>query len=70
LFLGWLIGMAVGIWLFVLAGLKPVFAIQAFGNVFGVYIGVLALAANLVVGLGGSFPSLLPPTRNSRSAPS
>src|SRR5262249_19622477 len=37
LFLGWLIGMAVGIWLFVLAGLKPVFAIQALGNVFGVY---------------------------------
>jgi solute:Na+ symporter, SSS family len=61
LLLGWLIGMAVGIWLFALAGLKPVFAIHAFGNVFGVYIGVLALMANLVVGLGGSFLSLLLP---------
>ena len=70
LLLGWLIGMAVGIWLFALAGLKPVFAIHAFGNVFGVYIGVLALTANLVVGLCGSFLSLLLPNRSSHSAPS
>jgi len=66
LLLGWLAGMTVGIWLFVLAGLKPVFAINAFGNVFGVYIGVLALAANFVVGLGGSFLSSLALNHNSQ----
>ena len=62
--------MAVGIWLFVLAGLKPVFAINAFGNVFGVYIAVLALAANFVVALAGSLLALPLPHRNSHSTPS
>ena len=66
LFLGWLAGMAIGISLFVLAGLKPVFAIHAFGSVFAVYIGILALVANLAVGFVSSFISFLR-RRNSHS---
>jgi len=54
LLLGWFVGTVVGIWLFVSAGLKPVFAIHAFGNVFGVYTGILALIGNLVFCFGGS----------------
>jgi SSS family solute:Na+ symporter len=69
LFLGWLAGMAMGIWLFVLAGLKPVFAIHAFGSVFAVYIGILALAVNLVLGFVGSFLPFLG-RRNSHSVSS
>jgi len=59
LFLGWLAGMALGIWLFMLAGLKPVYSVHSFGNVFAVYIGVLALITNFVVCFGGSLLSLL-----------
>jgi solute:Na+ symporter, SSS family len=65
LFLGWLAGMAVGIWLFVLAGLKPVYAVQAFGNVFAVYIGVLALITNFVFCFGGLLFSLFLRNRGS-----
>jgi solute:Na+ symporter, SSS family len=68
LLLGWLAGMAVGIWLFVLAGLKPVFAIHAFGGVFAIYIGILALMVNLVIGFGGSFLASLLENRRSHSA--
>ena len=70
LFLGWLAGMAVGIWLFVLAGLKPVYAVHAFGNVFAVYIGVLALITNFVVCFGGLLLSLFLPNRGSSLASS
>jgi solute:Na+ symporter, SSS family len=70
LFLGWLAGMAVGIWLFVLAGLKPVYAVHAFGNVFAVYIGVLALTTNFVVCFGGLLLSLFLPNRGSSLASS
>jgi solute:Na+ symporter, SSS family len=54
LFLGWLVGMMVGTWSFVLAGLKPVLSIQVAGGSYGIYIGVLALAVNLIISLGGS----------------
>jgi SSS family solute:Na+ symporter len=54
LFLGWLVGMMVGTWSFVLAGLKPVLSIPIFGGSYAIYIGVLALAGNLVISLGGS----------------
>jgi SSS family solute:Na+ symporter len=67
LFLGWVAGMAVGIWLFMLAGLKPVFAIHVFGNVFPVYIGILALIVNLAVGFLGSLGAILLPNRGSQS---
>jgi solute:Na+ symporter, SSS family len=70
LFLGWLAGMAVGVWLFVLAGLKPVYAVHAFGNVFAVYIGILALITNFVVCFGGLLLSLFLANRGSSLASS
>jgi solute:Na+ symporter, SSS family len=58
LLLGWFAGIAFGICFFVLAGLKPVFAIRAFGSVFAVYSGILALVINLAVCLSSSLISL------------
>jgi len=54
LFLGWVVGMIAGTWSFVLAGLKPVLPIQVFGGSYAIYVGVLALAVNLVISVGGS----------------
>jgi SSS family solute:Na+ symporter len=54
LFLGWVVGMGVGTWCFVLAGLKPVLPIQVFGGSYPIYVGVLALALNLVISVAGS----------------
>jgi SSS family solute:Na+ symporter len=54
LFLGWVAGMIVGTWSFVLAGLKPVLPIQLLGGRYAIYVGVLALVVNLVIGLAGS----------------
>jgi SSS family solute:Na+ symporter len=67
LFLGWVAGMGVGTWLFMLAGLKPVFAVHVFGNIFPVYIGILALIVNLAVGFLGSLGAILLPSRRSQS---
>jgi solute:Na+ symporter, SSS family len=67
LLLGWFVGMAVGISLFVLAGLKPVFAIHAPWGVFPVYIGILALVVNLAVAFSGSLLVFLLPKGNSHS---
>jgi len=54
LFLGWVVGMGMGTWCFVLAGLKPVLPIQVFGGSYAIYVGILALAFNLVISVGGS----------------
>jgi len=51
LFVGWIVGMISGTWFFVLAGLKPVVSIQWVG---AIYIAIIALAINLVIGFGGS----------------
>jgi SSS family solute:Na+ symporter len=51
LFFGWLVGMISGTLFFVLAGLKPVLAIQGVG---AIYIAIVSLVLNLVVSLGGS----------------
>jgi SSS family solute:Na+ symporter len=68
LFLGWVAGIVAGVWLFALAGLKPVYPINAFGNVFAVYSGVLALIANLIVCFVGWLFSLLLPNRQVNGA--
>jgi SSS family solute:Na+ symporter len=51
LFVGWLVGMISGTWLFVWAGLKPVLPIEGLG---AIYIAIVALVLNLVISLGGS----------------
>jgi solute:Na+ symporter, SSS family len=51
LFIGWAVGMIGGTWLFVAAGLKPVFPIAGLGSV---YIAIIALAVNLLISFGGS----------------
>ena len=51
LFIGWAAGMISGTWLFVAAGLKPVFPIAGLGSV---YIAIIALALNLLISFGGS----------------
>jgi SSS family solute:Na+ symporter len=51
LFIGWATGMISGTWLFVAAGLKPVFPIAGLGSI---YIAIIALALNLLISFGGS----------------
>jgi solute:Na+ symporter, SSS family len=51
LFIGWAAGMISGTWLFVAAGLKPVFPIAGLGSI---YIAIIALALNLLISFGGS----------------
>jgi len=46
---GWGVGMVVGTWLATLAQMKPIYNLQVAGQTWSVYIGLLALAANLVV---------------------
>jgi solute:Na+ symporter, SSS family len=51
LFVGWIVGMISGTWLFVLAGLKPVLSIAGVG---AIYIAIIALALNLLISSCGS----------------
>jgi len=46
---GWVVGIAGGSWVVIGDGLKPVHHIVLGGTSYGVYIGLLALAANIVV---------------------
>ncbi|WP_158940872.1 monocarboxylate uptake permease MctP [Burkholderia sp. S171] len=55
LFLGWLAGIVLGSGLAILQGLKPVFALHVGGATYPVYIGLLALALNIVVSFTVSF---------------
>ena len=61
LFIGWLAGIALGTSLVVVQGLKPIFALQIAGNSYPVYIGLIALALNLV--LTGLISAVLPQRR-------
>jgi SSS family solute:Na+ symporter len=54
LFVGWIVGMITGTWLFVLAGLKPVLPIAGVG---AIYIAIIALALNLLISSCGSVVS-------------
>jgi SSS family solute:Na+ symporter len=49
LFLGWLAGIVLGTGLAIAQGLKPVYALHVGGDVYPVYIGLIALALNIVV---------------------
>lgn len=46
---GWLVGVVIGTGLAASQGLKPVFALHVGGAVYPLYIGLIALAANIVV---------------------
>ncbi|WP_031360786.1 monocarboxylate uptake permease MctP [Caballeronia sordidicola] len=49
LFLGWLAGIVLGSGMAIAQGLKPVFALHAGGATYPLYIGLIALALNIVV---------------------
>jgi SSS family solute:Na+ symporter len=49
LFLGWLAGIALGTTLAIIQGLKPVYALHLGASTFPLYIGLIALAVNIVV---------------------
>jgi solute:Na+ symporter, SSS family len=51
LFLGWLAGIVLGSGMAIAQGLKPVFALHAGGATYPLYIGLIALALNIVVAL-------------------
>ncbi|MCY0388025.1 sodium:solute symporter [Robbsia sp. Bb-Pol-6] len=52
LFLGWGVGMTLGTWLALEQGIKPLYTVSVAGGHYPVYIGLLALAANMVVVFG------------------
>lgn len=54
LLLGWLIGLTLGTWLSIAAGMKPLIPINLFGGTYTVYIGLIALAVNLIISFTGS----------------
>jgi SSS family solute:Na+ symporter len=58
---GWLVGLVIGTGLAISQGLKPVFALHVGGAVYPLYIGLIALAANIVVAFALSV--LLPARR-------
>jgi solute:Na+ symporter, SSS family len=49
LFLGWLVGIVIGTSLAIIQGLKPVYALHLGASTFPLYIGLIALAANIIV---------------------
>jgi SSS family solute:Na+ symporter len=49
LFLGWLVGIVLGTGLAISQGLKPVFALHVGSDIYPLYIGLIALAANIIV---------------------
>jgi SSS family solute:Na+ symporter len=64
LLVGWAVGMGLGSTLAVVDGLKPVHVLAIGGGHYGVYSGILALAANLAVSYLVSLP-----TRGTQTAP-
>ncbi|ODV43930.1 hypothetical protein AWV79_13895 [Cupriavidus sp. UYMMa02A] len=51
---GWFVGIVTGTGMAIAMGLKPVYPLQIGGATYPVYIGVLALAANIVVSVVAS----------------
>ncbi len=49
LLIGWAVGMIGGSWMSISTGLKPVFPLMIGGETYGIYIGVIAGAANLII---------------------
>jgi len=54
---GWFVGMTIGTWLAEAMQLKPVFPLQIGGQTYIVYIGLIALSANVVISFAGSWVS-------------
>jgi solute:Na+ symporter, SSS family len=65
LFLGWLAGIVLGTGLAIAQGLKPVYALHVGGDVYPLYIGLIALTLNIVVSF---IVSTLTPRRALQSA--
>ena len=55
LFVGWLVGILVGLYLANLSGKKPTYGFHIGGGVYACYIGLVALAANFVVSVLGTW---------------
>ena len=51
---GWLAGMFVGTWMAEAMQLKPVFPLQLGGQTYTIYIGLIALSANILISFAGS----------------
>jgi solute:Na+ symporter, SSS family len=51
---GWFVGMIVGTWMAEAMQLKPVFPFQLGGQTYTIYIGLIALSANIVISFAGS----------------
>jgi SSS family solute:Na+ symporter len=47
--LGWFVGLVLGTWLSISVGVKPIVPIHLFGATYTVYIGLIALAVNLII---------------------
>ena len=60
---GWAVGMILGTWMAEVMQLKPVFPFQVGGQTYTIYIGVIALIANLVVSYLISTITKLPKTK-------
>jgi SSS family solute:Na+ symporter len=54
LLVGWLAGMIVGTWMAETMQLKPVFPLQLGGQTYTIYIGLIALGANILISFAGS----------------
>jgi SSS family solute:Na+ symporter len=52
---GWLAGMIVGTWMAEAMQLKPVFPFQIGGQTYTIYIGLVALSANVAISFAVSF---------------
>jgi solute:Na+ symporter, SSS family len=62
---GWFVGMIIGTWMAEAMQLKPVFPIQFAGQTYTIYIGLIALSAN--VAISGAVSFILNPLRASRA---
>jgi solute:Na+ symporter, SSS family len=56
--LGWFVGLTLGTWLSIALGIKPTVPIHLFDATYTVYIGIIALAVNLIISFACS--SVLP----------
>jgi solute:Na+ symporter, SSS family len=61
---GWLAGMVIGTWMAESMQLKPVFPVQVWGTTLTIYIGLIALSANIVVSFALSFAVATAETRS------
>jgi SSS family solute:Na+ symporter len=64
LLLGWLVGIVGGTWVVFADGLKPVHTVMINGADYTIYIGLLALAVNVIVAIvANAIPRAVAPAR-------